>query len=149
MKNLLNFPKPLLHKLITTIIIGAGCFAVGAAYFLYARDKTTLALSAAVLVSCLLRAYSLYKAISKGDYETLEGVCLANTASPVRRQRTVTVLDNTGVSHKLRIPKTSHFKTGSYYRLYFSLGDEHLEGALQADRFLGYEELDTIKSDEN
>jgi hypothetical protein len=102
----------------------------------------------------LIRAYSLFAVISKGKYEAIDGVCIANTPNPLRRHRTVTVLDGNRVSHKLRLPKSARLKVGSVYRLYFSLGydnsfvGERFESALSADGFLGYEEIDAVVADE-
>ena len=144
MKNTLTTcPKPLLHKLIITALIGVGCFAVGAAYFLFSHDKTTLLLSLAVLTACLLRAFGLYRTISKTAYTVVDGSCAANTPNFIRRTRSIVIIDDSGTTHKLTLPKATRLKVGQRYRLYLS-HDVDTADVQHAAQFLGFEELSDL-----
>jgi hypothetical protein len=147
MKNILpKCPKPLLHKLAITALIGIGCFAVGTAYFLFSHDKTTLMLSVAVLVACLLRAFGMYRTISKNAYTVVDGTCIANTANLIRRTRSVVIIDNDGATHNLTLPKATRLKVGQRYRLYLAHGDD-AASSQQAAQFLGFEELEALSTE--
>jgi hypothetical protein len=148
MRALKTFPKPLLQKLLFTLLIGAGCFAVGAAYFLFLRDRITLALSGLILLFSLFRAWTLYTAIAKGKYETVEGVCIGVSAKLFRKQCTVKIMDDDGVETALHLGKQTRVKIGARYRFYFSdrdnptsLGSAYFDAALSSGRFLGFEQL--------
>ena len=141
MKNALTTcPKPLLHKLVITALIGIGCFAVGAACFLFSHDKTTLMLSIAVFVACLLRAFGLYRTISKNAYTVIDGMCAASTANLMRRTRSIVVIDSDGTTHKLTLPKATRLKVGQRYKLYLAHGGDAAD-LQQPEQFLGFEEL--------
>jgi hypothetical protein len=148
MKNLKTFPKPLLQKLLFTILVGAGCFAVGAAYYLFSRDRITLALSGLILLFSLFRTWTLYTAIAKGKYETVEGVCVGVSAKLFRKQCTVKIMDDDGVETALHLGKQTRVKIGARYLFYFSdrdnlpsLGSAYLDAALSSGRFLGFDEI--------
>ena len=144
MKNTLTTcPKPLLHKLIITALIGIGCFAVGAVFSLLTHDKTTFTLSIAVLVACLLRAFGLYRTISKTAYTVVDGTCAASTANLIWRTRNVAVIDDDGATHKLTLPKATRLKVGQRYRFYLSHGGD-ASGVQQAEHYLGFEELSEL-----
>jgi hypothetical protein len=143
-----NFPKVLLQKLLFTVLIGAGCFAVGTAFYMFSRDRITILLSASVLLCSLARAYLLYTAISKGKYETVEGTCVGISAKPFRKQRVIKIMDSDGIESTLRLGRQTSVKIGTRYRFYFTErvtsplpGSEYLTTALSAGQLLGYEEL--------
>jgi len=141
LNNTLNeIPAVLRKKPIITTLIGVGCFAVGTILSLLTRDKTTFTLSIAVLVACLLRAFGLYRTISKTAYTVIDGTCAANTANLIRRTRNVVVIDDSGTSHKLTVPKATRLKVGQRYRFYLAHGSDAV-GVQQAEHFLGFEEL--------
>jgi len=144
MKNTLTTcPKPLLHRLAITILIGISCFAVGAAYFLYSNDRTTLLLSLAVLAACLLRVFGLYRTILKKAYTVVDGTCINNTANLIRRTRSIVVINDSGTTHKLTVPKAARLKVGQRYRFYLAHGGDAV-GVQQAEQFLGFEELSEL-----
>jgi hypothetical protein len=63
MKTLKTAPKPVLQKLVLTLIVGIICFLIGFAFWLYSHDRTAFALSATVLVASVVRAVVLYGTI--------------------------------------------------------------------------------------
>lgn len=143
----MNFPIPLQRKMLIIATIGAACFIAGLAVFLFLKDQTTLLLSLTVLVMCLGQAISLYRIASTQTYETVEGTCIAITPKPLHKYRKVTLLDNNGNELSLLLGKHSKIRIGYQYRFYFketdriTLGKEYFDSALNADCFLGFEEV--------
>lgn len=150
MKPFRDCPKVLHQKVIFTALIGIGCLLVGGAYFFFSWDRTTLMLSAAILVFSLGRALNLYRAICAGKYEVIEGTCVAVKHRPMRKHFLVKVMDDAGLESTLRLGKQARVKIGTRYRFYFtrvekvSLGSEYLDTALSHGSFLGYENLGDI-----
>lgn len=145
-----DLPKVLAQKVIFTGVIGIGCLLIGGAYFLFAGDRTTLLLSAAILAFSAYRVLSLYRVVRGGKYEVVEGTCVAVRHKALRKHFTVKVMDDTGHETTLRLGKQAKVKIGSRYRFYFthaekvSLGSEYLDTALSQGAFLGFESLGDI-----
>ena len=143
----MNFPVPLQRKMLITAAIGAACFVVGFAVFLFLKDQTTLLLSLTVLIMCLGQAISLYRISTTQAYEVVEGTCVAIAPKPLRKYRKVTLLDADGNEFSLLLDKHSKIQIGYQYRFYFkevdriTLGKEYFDSALNADCFLGFEEV--------
>jgi len=140
-------PRVLLQKLFITSLLGAGCLAVGAVYYFAARDTVFLALSGALFVGCVYRCYSLYRLIAGKHYCVTEGVCTGITPKPLRRYRSVRLMNAEGLETTLLLDKRTRVKIGFHYRIYFKqdprprFGSEYLDTALSGDCFLGMEEL--------
>lgn len=152
MNKLKNCPKALTQKMLLTALIGAGCLIVGAAYFIFSRDSVTLALSAFVFVFSAIRSAGLYSAVTKQQYEAVEGTCVGVSSKAFRKQFTVKLMDDAGIETSLRLGKQTKIRIGSRYRFYFkkgerlSLGSEYFDTALSSDHFLGFEELSGMHS---
>lgn len=148
-------PRVLLQKLLITLLLGAGCLAVGAAYYAAVRDTVFLALSGFLSVGCVWRSYCLYKMISGKNYIIFEGVCVGITPKPMRRYRNVRLMDTEGLESTLLLDKRTRVKIGVQYRIYFkqdgrsSLGSEYLDTSLSGDCFLGIEELGEFSSSDS
>lgn len=142
-----TYPRVLTHKVLFTALIGAGCSAVGAAYYLSRRDGTLLLLSGLVFLLCLLRAVGLHRTIAAGKYEVVEGTCIGVSAKPLHRQLRVRMMDADGLETTLSLGRQAKVKIGFRYRFYFkqdqrlTLGNEFLDTALATDQLLGFEEL--------
>ena len=145
MKHFKDFPKVLQQKILYTLLIGAGCFLFGVAYGLYARDRIFVLLSGVVLVFSLYRGWELYRIISQGRYEVIEGVCVGVVPTLLRRQFTVRIMDDDGIETSLQLGKQAKVKMGVRYRFYFKQGErttlesDFLNTMLASDLFLGYE----------
>jgi hypothetical protein len=139
-------PRVLLQKLFSPSLHGAGGRAVGAVYYIRCLDTVFLALTAPV---CWLvyRCYSLYRLIAGKHYCVTEGVCTGITPKPLRRYRSVRLMDAEGLETTLLLDKRTRVKIGFHYRIYFKqdprprFGSEYLDTALSGDCFLGMEEL--------
>jgi hypothetical protein len=114
-----EFPKPLFQKTAATALVGAGCFLVGGAYFFYAHDRIALALSAAVLLFSLVRAFGIYRTVSSGKYETVEGACVSVSWIPLKKYAKIKIKNDDGIETTLRLPKQTTIKIGRQYRFYF------------------------------
>lgn len=147
MVNKMDFPAPLRRKLIFTILIGAACFLIGFAMFLFLKDQTTLLLSLTVLAMSIGKAISFYRVLSSQSYEVVEGTCVAIAPKPLRKYRKVKILDNGGNEVSLLLDKQSKIKIGCQYKFYFketdriTIGSEYFDSALNSDCFLGFEEV--------
>jgi hypothetical protein len=140
MRELKTTPKPILQKFIFTLLIGAGCFTSGSAFYLYARDGTAFALSVMVLAASVVRAFGLYRIIVKGSYETVEGTCAAISSAPLRKTRSVKIVDDNGLETTLRLGKDARLQIGSRYRIYFAMRYEApLLSGLDSAQLLGFE----------
>lgn len=140
-------PKPLLHKIIVTPLIGSGCLILGITMFIGAGDRTLLLLSGVLFLACVWKAFGYYRIAVKEQYEIISGTCVRILPQPIGKFRKVQIMDENGVETTLRLPKQNRFRIGAKYRLYFStrsnltLGGEALAAALSTDSFLGYEEI--------
>lgn len=147
MEAMKSCPKVLLHKLLFTPLIGAGCLTVGIAYFCYSHDKVFLFLSVAVFAASVIHALRFYLLIKQKRYRITEGVCVGIAPKPLRRYRKVRLMDEAGLETTLLLDKRTRLKIGFRYRAYFkegeqlSLGSEYLDTALSGGGFLGIEEL--------
>lgn len=153
MDKIKDCPPPLMRKLFLTILIGVLCLLVGAAMYIFAKDRIMLFLSGAVCVFSLAKAFSLYLVVSKKKYEIVEGTCVGIVPKPMRRFRKIRIMDDKGNESSLLLSKQSKIKIGDRYRFYFkqtqriSLGSDYFDAAMSSDCFLGYEVLSNTESD--
>lgn len=142
-----NAPAPLRRKLILTALFGFLCLLIGAAVFLFSKDRIMLLLSAAVCLLSFWRAWSLYRIVCKQEYEVVEGTCVGMISKPMRKYRKVRIMDDADNELTLLLGKQEKVKIGFRYRFYFkktqrfSVGSESIDAALSSDGFLGFEEL--------
>ena len=147
MEKILNAPAPLRRRLILTVLLGIACLLVGLAMFLFSKDRIMLLLSAAVCILSFCRAYAFYQAVSRKEYEVVEGTCVGVVPKPLRKYRKIRIMDDEGNESALLLGKHSKIQIGFRYRFYFkktqrlTLGSEYFDSALSSDCFLGYEEL--------
>ena len=145
MTKLNDSPKVLIHKIYITVFIGVACLLVGIAYGIAARDRIFFALSCAVLAFSLFRAYTLYRIVTKGKYEVVEGTCVGLAQKLFKRQFTVRVMDDDGIETTLRLGKQAKIKIGTRYRFYFkqsertALNNAYFDSMTASDMFLGFE----------
>ena len=147
MNQLKDCPGVLVRKFLFTILIGAGCFVVGAAFFLLSKDVITLALSGAVLLLCIVRGILLYHTIKHQNYEVVEGTVISISTKPLRKYFVIKIMDKDAIESTLRLGKETRVKIGFRYLFYFNkgthptLGNDYFDTALASNQFLGFEEL--------
>ena len=141
-------PKPLHQKLVLTLMVGTGCFFIGLALSVAAKDKTLFCLSAAILVFSCIRTVSLYFKIKSGSYYTLEGTCCSVSFLPFRKNYTAALTDRDGRDRILHLPKDCRVRPGLSYRFYFQCPPDFLSGqnaflekSYLSDNLLGIEPI--------
>ena len=155
MEKIKNIPAPLRKKMLFTILLGAVCLLVGIVMFFLSHDRVMLFLSAAICVFSLSRAWSMYRLISRQEYETVEGICVGIVPKPLRKYRKVRIMDDEGTESALLLSKHSKIRIGFRYRFYFkktqrlTIGSEYFDASLSSDCFLGYEELGEFQAEDS
>lgn len=140
-----GFPEPLRRKMFLTALVGIGCFLVGVAFTIFAKDTIMLIFSGAVCAFSLFKAFTMYRVASKKDYEVVEGTCSAIVPKLFPKFRKIKITDDEGNETTLLLSKQSKVSIGERYRFYFkkttrvTLGNEYFDSALSSDCFLGYE----------
>lgn len=147
MEKVMKAPAPLRNRLLLTALLGVVCLLIGLAMFLFAKDRVMLLLSAIVFIFSFYRAWSIYRVISRREYEVVEGTCVGIVPKPLRKYRKIRIMDDDGNESALLLGKHSKIQIGFRYRFYFkktqrlTLGSEYFDSALSSDCFLGFEEL--------
>ena len=140
-----SFPAPLKRKMILTALVGIGCFLVGVAFTIFAKDIMMLFLSIAVCTFSFYKSFTMFRVASKKDYEIVEGTCSAIVPKLITKFKKIKITDDEGNETTLLLGKQSKVTIGVRYRFFFkkttrvTLGNEYFDSALSSDCFLGYE----------
>ena len=103
MEKLKGWPSVLLRKWLLTCVIGIGCLLVGIVMFFTADDRVMLIISGLLALLTALRCIAFFRLVSRQEYETVEGVCIAMKNAPLRRQRSLCLLTETGAEHTITL----------------------------------------------
>ena len=97
------------------------------------------------VVRCIL----LFQAIRHGDYETVEGVCIAIRRAPIGGHQRIRLMDDSGAAHDLLLDRHQKFLIGSSYRVYLQSppGAELPEARIPRGALLGLEELGACRAE--
>ena len=143
MKHLPEWPAPLLRKWLLSAAIGLGCLLVGITMYFALDDKVMLMLS--ILLTLLTAGYCtmLYRQIGCEAYECVEGVCIKIQKAPLRKQRSLCLLTDSGIEHMVTLDTRIPVRIGNCYRLfYLATEDDGLYQFFPApQRFLALEDL--------
>ena len=113
-----NWPAPILRRWLLSAAAGPVIFLIGLAGRIALHDPTLLTLST-LLASCMVvRCILLFQAIRHGDYETVEGVCVAIRRASLRGHQRIRLVDDSGTAHDLLLDRRQRFLIGSSYRIY-------------------------------
>lgn len=113
-----NWPAPILRRWLLSAAAGPVIFLIGLAGRIALHDPTLLTLST-LLASCMVvRCVLLFRAIRQGDYETVEGVCVAIRRAPLGGHQRIRLMDDSGTAHDLLLDRHQRFLIGSSYRVY-------------------------------
>lgn len=108
-------------------------------------DKSLMSLSLLVAGGCLYRVVANCMAARNGRLLVLEGSCTGVSAA-FRRFKEITLEDEEGNEHKLRLQKSVRIKPGEKYRFYFRdtgasrVGIEYVDTLLSVGNYLGVED---------
>ena len=138
-----NWPAPILRRWLLSAAAGPVIFLIGLAGRIALHDPTLLTLSS-LLASCIVvRCILLFQAIRQGDYETVEGVCVAIRRASLRGHQRIRLMDESGTAHDLLLDRHQKFLIGNSYRVFLqsSPGAELPEARIPRGALLGLEEL--------
>lgn len=144
-----NWPAPILRRWLLSAAAGPAIFLIGLAGRIALHDPTLLTLST-LLASCIVvRCVLLFRAIRQGDYETVEGVCVAIRRAPLGGHQRIRLMDESGTAHDLLLARPQRFLIGSSYRVYLqSSPGAALPGArIPHGALLGLEELGAYRAE--
>ena len=142
-----NWPAPILRRWLLSAAAGPVIFLIGLAGRIALHDPTLLTLST-LLASCMVvRCILLFQAIRQGDYETVEGVCVAFRRAPLGGHQRIRLVDDSGTAHDLLLDRRQRFLIGSSYRIYLqSPPGTVLPGAgIPHGALLGLEEIEECR----
>lgn len=143
MKHLPEWPVPLLRKWLLSAAIGLGCLLVGIIMFVALADKVMLMLSILLTLLTAGRCMILYRQIGREAYECVEGVCIKIQKAPLRKQRSLCLLTDSGIEHTVTLDSRVPVRIGNCYRLfYLSTEDDGIYQFFPApQQFLALEDL--------
>ena len=144
-----NWPAPILRRWLLSTAAGPVIFLIGLAGHIALHDPTLLTLST-LLASCMVvRCILLFQAIRHGDYETVEGVCVAIRRASLRGYQRIRLMDQSGTAHDLLLDRRQRFLSGSSYRVYLqSPPGAALPGArIPHGALLGLEDLGACQAE--
>ena len=144
-----NRPAPILRRWLLSAAAGPVIFLIGLAGRIALHDPTLLTLSA-LLASCVgVRCILLFQAIRQGDYETVEGMCVAIRRAPLGGHQRIRLMDESGTAHDLLLDRRQRFLIGSSYRIYLqsSPGASLPEARIPRGALLGLEELGACRAE--
>lgn len=143
MKHLPEWPAPLLRKWLLSAAIGLGCLLVGIIMYFALDDKVMLILSILLTLLTAGRCMILYRQISREAYECVEGVCIKIQKAPLRKQRSLCLLTDSGIEHTVTLDTRIPVRIGNCYRLfYLAMEDDGMYQLFHApQQFLTLEDL--------
>ena len=138
-----NWPAPILRRWLLSAAAGPVIFLIGLTGRIALRDPVLLPLSALLSGCIITRCILLFRTIRQGDYEAVEGVCIAIRRAPIGRHQRIRLMDDSGTAHDLLLDRRQKFLIGNSYRIYLqsSPGAELPEARIPRGALLGLEEL--------
>ena len=122
MQKYTEWPLVLIRKWLLLALIGLGCLLVGVVMLIAAHDLILLYMSIALAGLTAARCVILYRRIGKGEYETVEGVCVSSSRIPMQRNRKVCLLTDDGEERAMTADIKPVPRIGRRYRAYFLSG---------------------------
>ena len=143
MKHLPEWPAPLLRKWLLSAAIGLGCLLVGIIMYVALADKVMLMLSILLTLLTAGRCMIFYRRIGRDAYECVEGVCIKIQKAPLRKQRSLCLLTQSGAEHTVTLDTRIPVRIGNCYRLFYLATEvDGLHPLLTApQQFLALEDL--------
>ena len=138
-----SWPTPILRRWLLSAAAGPVIFLIGLTGRIALRDPVLLPLSALLSGCIITRCILLFRTIRQGDYETVEGVCVAIRRAPIGGHQRIRLMDDSGSAHDLLLDRRQKFLIGSSYRVYLqsSPGAELPEARIPHGALLGLEDL--------
>ncbi len=122
MERITNWPVALLRRWLLSAAVGGISPGRGGGV-LCPEDRILLGLSFSLALFTFLRCLSIYRVVSSGAYEVVEGVCVELKHKTFQKQQNVLLMSLDGVEHRLTLDKRTHLRIGNRYRFYFKPAD--------------------------
>lgn len=144
-----NWPAPILRRWLLSAAAGPVIFLIGLTGRIALRDPVLLPLSALLSGCIITRCILLLRTIRQGDYETVEGVCVAIRRAPIGGHQRIRLMDDSGTAHDLLLDRSQKFLIGSRYRIYLqnSSGTTLLDTRVPNSALLGLEDLGEYRAE--
>ena len=144
-----NWPAPILRRWLLSAAAGPVIFLIGLAGRIVLHDPTLLTLSILLSGCIVARCILLFRTIRQGDYETVEGVCIAIRRAPIGGHQRIRLMDDSGSAHDLLLDRRQKFLIGSSYRVYLQSppGAALPEARIPHGALLGLEEIEECRAE--
>ena len=144
-----SWPTPILRRWLLSAAAGPVIFLIGLTVRIALHDPTLLTLSALLSGCIITRCILLFRTIRQGDYETVEGVCVAIRRAPIGGHQRICLMDDSGAAHDILLDRHQRFLIGSSYRVYLQsyFGAELPEARIPRGALLGLEELGACRAE--
>ena len=119
MKHLSEWPAPLLRKWLLSAALGVGFLIIGSIMYIALDDIIMLMLSLPLSLLNAGRCILLYRLIGRDAYECVEGVCIKIQKAPLRKQRSLCLLTDSGIEHTVTLDTRIPVRIGNCYRLFY------------------------------
>ena len=138
-----NWPAPILRRWLLSAAAGPVIFLIGLTGRIALRDPVLLPLSALLSGCIITRCILLFRTIRQGDYETVEGMCVAIKRAPLGGHQRIRLMDESGTAHDLLLDRRQKFLIGNSYRVYLQSppGAALPEARIPHGALLGLEDL--------
>lgn len=144
----MNYPKPLMKRLVLTFFVGTGFFLFGIAFYIGQHDRTFFFLSLFLFIISIMKSIFLFSMMKRGTYHILEGICTDIRPTLLHRSRYLTIIGSDEKEYRLLLMGNCKICAGSSYRLYFKseisiqqTAPRLLIKAMSSDNFLGMERI--------
>lgn len=143
MKHLPEWPAPLLRKWLLSAALGVGFLIVGSIMYIALDDKIMLMLSLPLSLLSAGRCVLLYRLIGRDAYEFVEGVCIKIQKAPLRKQRSLCLITDSGIEHTVTLDARIPVRIGNCYRLFYlaAADDGPTQFLFAQQQFLALEDL--------
>ena len=144
-----SWPTPILRRWLLSAAAGPVIFLIGLTGRIALRDPVLLPLSALLSGCIITRCILLFRTIRQGDYETVEGVCVAIRRAPIGGHQRICLMDDSGAAHDILLDRHQRFLIGSSYRVFLqsSPGAELPEARIPRGALLGLEEIEECRAE--
>ena len=119
MKHLSEWPAPLLRKWLLSAALGVGFLIIGSIMYIALDDIIMLMLSLPLSLLSAGRCILLYRLIGRDAYDCVEGVCIKIQKAPLRKQRSLCLLTDSGIEHTVTLDTRIPVRIGNCYRLFY------------------------------
>ena len=119
MKHLSEWPAPLLRKWLLSAALGVGFLIIGSIMYIALDDIIMLMLSLPLSLLNAGRCILLYRLIGRDAYECVEGVCIKIQKAPLRKQRSLCLLTDSGIEHTVTLDTRIPVRIGNCYRIFY------------------------------